>query len=134
MDVPVHQVFADDAEEDIGMLHDNENQHDEGDQMDVDDIMELDSNVGFRLLDSQWFGGGGPCDDDNSCLPIEELLEEQERYRKLLEKLVESMKKSQETRKSLKTEKYNRSEKSSKQLQKILSAEEVQTIATAVQA
>ena len=176
IDVPVHQVFADDAEEDIGMLQQGiENPAEDNDQMDVDDILEVDRQIGSSLLDSQWFGGAscespiGPIeellrvvefdredqrlflspffddhsfsgdesmstDDDSSSLPFEE------RYKATLKKLAMTMKKSQETRKSLtmktsKTEAYDRLTNIEKILSSVAkSAEEVQTIVTAVQA
>ena len=169
MDVPVSQVFADDDEEDIGILKVNENRADDNDQMDiVDDILEVDRQIGSGLLDSQWFGGAcespiGPIEEllrvvefdmedqrlllspffegddvsmssDSSSLPFEE------RYKATLKKLAMTMKKSQETRKSLtmkttKTETYDRLTNIEKILSSVAkSAEEVQTIVTAGQA
>jgi hypothetical protein len=173
IDVPVTQVFADE-EEDFAGWTSNEKTSDtmkvDDDAMDVD-ILEIDRQIGSRLLDAEVFGGA-PCespigpieellrvvefdkedqrlflspffdddshmttdDEDNSSLPFEE------RYKATLKKLALTMKKSQETRKSLtmktaKTEAYDRLTNIEKILSSVAkSANQVQTIVTAGQA
>ncbi|CAB9530447.1 expressed unknown protein [Seminavis robusta] len=127
---------------------------------DMDEIMQLDEQIGSNLLDDSIFGGGDPCLSPTG--PVEELVfmdqenQEkfllpsldgptqginpklssddplQERYQAHIRKLAESMKRSQETRRSLtlktpNTNQYSRSsnvhgvlnsiEQSSRQLQ-----------------
>jgi hypothetical protein len=173
IDVPVTQVFADE-EEDFAGWTSNEKTSDtmkvDDDAMDVD-ILEIDRQIGSRLLDAEVFGGA-PCespigpieellrvvefdkedqrlflspffdddshmttdDEDNSSLPFEE------QYKATLKKLALTMKKSQETRKSLtmktaKTEAYDRLTNIEKILSSVAkSANQVQTIVTAGQA
>jgi hypothetical protein len=153
---------------------------DDDDPMNMDDILEIDRQIGSRFLDAELFGGA-PC--ESPIGPVEELLqfdkddcaqflapflpddfmadeesanedsimmeEEEEtdtvglsfeeRYKATLQKLANSMKKSQETRQSLtmkttKTEKYDRLASVKKILSSVAtSSDQVQNYVTSLQ-
>lgn len=182
LDMPGNQVFVEDEdfvvgqwkqslEEERAAETDDDNS---SDRMDMDDLLEIDRQIGSRFLDAELFGGA-PCEspigpveeflqlerDDHQqflapFLPDEfmsddedddEMKEEadtvglsfEERYKATLQKLAFSMKKSQESRKSLtmqttKTEKYDRLASVKKILSSVASSsDQVQNYVTSLQ-
>ncbi|KAL3912252.1 MAG: hypothetical protein SGILL_006954 [Bacillariaceae sp.] len=129
MDIPVNQVFDDEEEAAFGSWKQAMEEENCDVEMMEADILMVDKELGSRLLDADLFGGA-PCespigpieellhvvefskedqkvllspffDDDEGSQVSTESLPFEERYKATLKKLALTMKRSQETRKSL---------------------------------